>query len=353
MLSSIPQYSSMNKILLLISLFLLASKASSQEYAKEISLNGVRGILNYHEESQQVIVLVNGSARPDINETVPFGPQPPCVYEEYKNLEFRIFEELSDKLYNEGYSVIRYEKLNTRKKALDEPASSLPSNFAKDLYDIVKWLSRSETFRSKEIVLLGWSEGVSVALNILKYDTQVSGIIGFGGVFNDIVGLTARKLFKITLCENDTSRAISYQKQFLEQVDVHPSQRIDNESQNKILLESIIYDPENPTIVMGTHTAYYGDYTKEYYWDFTALVEESIPLIKDSEKPILMIHGDSDFNVPISQHRFLESQVKGEPNVQLELLSNTDHLFRKKGSTKFTDEIIKIIDSWLIKETGN
>jgi hypothetical protein len=77
-----------------------------------------------------------------------------------------------------------------------------------------------------------------------------------------------------------------------------------------------------------------------------------MPVLKNTDLPVLIINPELDFQVPVSEFNEFEEQLCGRDNVSLVLLSGLNHLFMPVDSLMKTTEqylVPGIVDISLIE----
>lgn len=321
------------KYVLLFILFSCCSSKSNYEF----HLDGIETILAFNADSDYLAILVHGSGKQDIHGFTFINEFSSCEYHDYGNREFKIFDELSANLYRNGFSTLRYAKINTREA---EKSPYLVKDFIQDLHYIITEVQKHPVLGKKKIVLFGWSEGVTVALNQLTFDHRIHGIIGYGGIFVDPVQLKTSVYYdSILRCESDPKKALAHKKQILAQT---TSQNSTNDNSDKeIIIRDTLYNGDE---MIGVHTTNLNT-TPRFWSDFKKWVTTSNQLITHSDTPILLLFGETDVNVPIVNYNYLVKSAQNK-NVSLRSVKNTDHLFRKSFATEMNPQIFDIIRTW-------
>jgi dipeptidyl aminopeptidase/acylaminoacyl peptidase len=89
------------------------------------------------------------------------------------------------------------------------------------------------------------------------------------------------------------------------------------------------------------------EYFGKSYKDDPKLYQAKSPItyVKQVNTPILIVHGDADFRVPVSQaHEWYESLVKQKKSVQLHIMPNQAHIPTDANETL---KAIHHIEKWL------
>ncbi|UJP65316.1 alpha/beta hydrolase family protein [Mongoliitalea daihaiensis] len=318
--------------------------ASSVFGQNALNIKGVNTILKYNENSEFLVILVHGSGKQNMAGSLSFGSRPECFYVEYANREFNLFDEISENLVEIGFSTLRYEKLNVRDKINDD---FIIKDFIEDLNHIIQNVQSKPQLKEQKIVLFGWSEGVTVALNQFKYDLDIAGMILFGGVFMDPIIMKADAYYDLYKnCEGNEERAKSYRYQFIHQIE-QVGQKNDEKYENRLVFYDTLYN-ENKSQIIGISKKAFS-YSKYYFNDFKTQVENSIARVSNADIPLLIIHGEKDVNVTLENHYFLKKKLKNQKNVSFKTLSNTDHFLRENFNHEINPLFFEMISNWKAK----
>ncbi|MGB3465568.1 MAG: alpha/beta hydrolase, partial [Cyclobacteriaceae bacterium] len=289
----------------------------------DFEIDGINTILNFNQHSDYLVVLVHGSGKQDMEGSFSVYENSECEYKRYRGFHFKIFNDLVKGLFDEGFSTLRYDKINIRNLSKENYVIQV---FVTDLKEVLLEIKRHEKLKSKKIILFGWSEGVTVALSQLKFDTILHGIIGYGGVFTDPILMKSEVYFRhIMNCEGNEEKAQSFKTQIIEQASKENADASETNNE-KIILSETLYD-ENGKNAIGERNIVL-HVTRSYFQDFRRKVIETKSLLAETKIPVLLIHGQTDVNVPFENHIELTKTIKNK-YVELASLEDTDHYIRK------------------------
>lgn len=323
------------------SFIILISFSSSLLLGQDkLQIEGVKTIFKYNPASEFLVVLVHGSGRQNIEGKINFGSKTECFYREYAGKEFKLFDEISDNLYDLGFSTLRYDKLSTR---TSKKRDYLLKDFKEDLNYILQKIQENGLLRDKKIILFGWSEGVTVAINQLNYDVDIEGMILYGGVFIDPVKMKADAYFNnYKICEGNEEKARSYRHQFITQIE--QAHEFSETSEKRVVFLDTLYNEDKTKIIGVSKKAI--SYTKTYFRNFKKEVSNSIANLSNSETPTLIIHGETDINVPIENHQQMKKMFKNKENLSFKILNESDHFMRKNFDNEINHTLFEFIDEW-------
>jgi predicted esterase len=324
------------------SLIILISLNSYLLFGQDtFQIESVKTILKYSSESKFLVVLVHGSGRQDIEGKVSFQSNPECFHKNYANREFKLFDEVSDNLYKLGFSTLRYDKLSTR---TSNDKDFIIKDFEEDLNLILQKVQRDTLLKDKKIMLFAWSEGVTVALNQLNYETDIAGMILYGGVFMDPIKMKADAYFyNYKICEGNEKKAKSYRYQFFHQMEQN-GKEVDDTSEKRVVFIDTLYNEDNTKIIGVSKKTI--SYTKTYFKNFKMEVVNSIASLSNTETPLLIIHGDKDINVPVENHYSLKNEFENKEHITFKILSGSDHFMRKNFNDEINYNLFKFISKW-------
>lgn len=284
---------------------------------------------------EYVFIIVHGSGHNNMDGEIAFGDESGCYFERYTYKKLAVYKELCDALNAQGFSTLRYEKRMTLN----------PVHYVSDLNKLIDGLKGMDNMKDRKLVLYGWSEGVSIALNsMMMHKNDIYACAGYGGVFNDIVALEANKLYnEYVECEKKLKKAETFKSQFLSKISEYQIQNDsgtyeDVEITGKYNIEVDNYSSFSETTPLG--------YTPKYYHVMDSLIRVSVKILKKSDIPILLMHGGKDIKVPPDQHYFINNEIDNK-SVTLKLVGNTDHFLRNIDDTSLNTEIYNIIKNWI------
>lgn len=277
-----------------------------------------------------VVVLVHGSGANDMDSTFYYA---------------KPFRDLAVGLANEGIAVLRYDKRTKThgiRTAL-ESKFSIREETVIDANKAVELLKSQPEIDAENIFVLGHSQGAFSLPLIVENDREhdIKGIIGaagLGGKFQDLL------LWQV---EQQLERA--------KQLNAPAEQLITIEAQLQFLQEqfSILNDPQYSL----------DNVPKEFqmqptFWWFD--IRDYVPtsLAKEQVVPYLILHGEKDIQVPMSEFEKLKSELQNRENTQFKTYPNMFHTLvnyagNPDGMTEYltpgnvSEEFIMDIATWV------
>lgn len=277
-----------------------------------------------------VVVLVHGSGPNDMDET---------------NYVSKPFRDMAMGLANEGIAVLRYDKrtnAHTVKTTL-EPAFTIQEETVIDANLAVKKLKALPEIDADNIFVLGHSQGGYALPLILKNDKNGDikggiGVASLAGKFQDLLLwqleqqiIRAEKMGAPTEQIQSAKGAYEFHK---EQFSI-----INNPD---ITLENL---PANYQLGMP-------------HWWFGIRDYEPVGLAKEQDVPLLILHGEKDFQVPTTEFDQLKDGLAHRDNVQFKLYPNMMHMLvdfagEPNGMTEYMttgnvpEEFISDLSQWI------
>jgi len=289
-----------------------------------------------------VVILITGSGPQDRNEEI---------------LSHKPFLVISDYLTRQGYAVLRYDDRGVGKSEGDF-ASSTSADFTTDVNSAISYaLSRSD-IDSKQIFLLGHSEGGSIAPAVAAKNKKVSGIILMAGP-----GLRGDKLLllqkgKIELAMGIDSSEVQHGLKVFEEV----YELILNSKDDNALQEQVYH-----TLASQVDTALAKNLSVQICGNWFRYFIRHDPAL-DLEKvkvPVLALNGGNDLQVPATENlAAIETALKkgGNKNTTIKRFPHLNHLFQESDSglpseygtieQTISPEVLQSIVSWLQRITN-
>ncbi|NLV19584.1 MAG: prolyl oligopeptidase family serine peptidase [Bacteroidetes bacterium] len=241
------------------------------------------------------VLLITGSSPHDRDNSKPYNPI----------TAYRPFRQIADLLSTNGIAVLRMDDRGIGLSKGGDINKMTTAERSEDIEQLIKYLKSRSDIDNSRIGLLGLSEGASIAHMIASKDISLKTIILLSAP-----GSKGKEILNYQI-----SNGLLDQKSF------------------KKLLNK--------------------DINLKYLYNFDPM--ESARLIT---QPTLIIHGESDKNVPPGDALKLKREMNnnGNLNVTTHILSHHNHLLLQENtegkikSTKIPDKTLKIILDWILEE---
>lgn len=296
-----------------------------------LTLNGTLSLPESGIEPFPLAILVHGSGPNDRNQTITLGDgNSLCLYPELFNQTIKNFEDIAKHLTENNIAVLRYDKRTlTHGQTLNE-ADVLVSDFITDIESAINYSKTRNEIDESEIFLIGHSQG-SGLIPIAAINTgDVKGLISLAGPSTPIDSLLPEQIRHLyEKCANDPITGENVANQFYEQF---------NEIRNgtfPLNQQIMLTIPGNPNpIPQG-----YGSFWKNW-------IEISDDVIKNySESNIksLIIQGDEDFNVPVSD----ADKFANIPKAEIKIYTGINHFLTPSNVNMVSNQILIDIANWI------
>ncbi len=315
---------------ILISLFLLFSVTS---YSQDIDVTFpsenlvLDGTLTLPSGSgpYSVIILVHGSGPNDRDQTLELaGGNAACLFPNLLGDTIRNFKDISDSLVENGFAVFRYDKRTFTHGAQLNPKTASPFDFVTDVHSAINYLKTRTDIDTGCISLLGHSQGASLVPLVANQRNDINALICLGTPATRIDTLMAQQFRDLyIICLNDSVTGNAYYNQTLSDFN-----QIRNGSWN-------------------ANTPYLGAYP--LFWnDWMDIAEASISDFNSLTVPFSIVHGEDDFNVPLTDYHKLQTEITNS-SAEFTLLPGINHYFTTSTYPHVDTEVISNITSFLKK----
>lgn len=261
-----------------------------EEVSVKVGEMGLPGMLTLPKgvKKPPVVLLIQGSGASDMNEALGTTPNRP-------------FEDIAHGLAEQGVATLRYNK-----RTYQYPAGggdTIEYEILDDAAAAVKLLSSDSRVDADRIYLLGHSLGGMMTPKITADNPQIKGFIAMAG--------TLRQLQDIAFDQNKA--AIMAMESLTEQ------QKNDMIAQVKLATDKVkALDDDGTGYIMGLPTN---------YWKSLNAID-SIAIVKGLNVPMLILHGDADFQVYTDKdYKLWQTTLEGFSKATFKLYDGLSHLF--------------------------
>ncbi len=241
-----------------------------------------------------VIVLVHGSGPNDMDETI--GPNKP-------------FKDIAGGLASKGIAVLRYEKRTRHCKIEDIWSFTVKEESIDDTLNAVEILKSNNKIDHNRIFVLGHSLGGMLAPRIASMSKDISGIIIAAGNARNLADLTIEQLDYIMSMKENAS---TLEKNEIEKIKKQAEQ-----------IKKL--DVKDNEIILGSAKAYWKDLASY----------NQVETAKQLNIPILVLQGERDYQVTITDFNQWKEALKDKNNVTFISYPKLNHLFLEgEGKSK-------------------
>jgi uncharacterized protein len=308
------------------------------------------------KEPVPAVVLITGSGGQDRNETI---------------LGHRPFLVLADHLTRNGIAVLRVDDRGIGGSAPGSP-NATSENYAEDVLAGVAFLKGRKEVNSRQIGLIGHSEGGMIAPIAAVRSKDVAFIVmmaGMGQTGTDAVLLQGDLLQKAS--GSDPEMIVMVRKAF-EQIFAILKTEKDNTAAETKIRESVASQMATMTEaqkkafapVLGTINNQMKMYVSDWFRYF--LLFDPAPTLAKVRVPVLALVGEKDLQVPPKENlALIEAALKkgGNKNYTIALMPGLNHLFQTAktglpGEYSTIEETIsptalQTISDWILKQTAS
>lgn len=308
-------------------LFALPYLATGQIISEEVTFNHhgceMKGVFTQPEaEGRKAVIFINpGSGQNNRNgELVLQGNNIKCLLPELEGDTVRTYQELAENLTELGYATLRYDELFVScpqfKGQPTYEAVMLPAHSAID------YLKTRPDVDTNRIILLGHSEGAALINYVAFQRNDVSALISVAGARTPMDSMLVRQLTDMALKCGQDSALLAFQAK---QVAYYFG-----------LIRAGEYNESTPP---------FGG-VKPEFWDKYLRVNDSVSAIYNAVNlPVLFLSMEEDFNVPPSEMKRFEQELKG--NFTYVLLPGLTHYLTPTQTARQDKKVSQEIANWL------
>jgi len=203
----------------------------------------------------------------------------------------RAFAVLRDAVVNAGFTAVRYDERGTGCSTGDYAATATTMTLADDVEDLIVGLRERSEVAAGRIILLGHSEGPSIAWIVATRTSEVSGVIALAAP-----AWTGRRI-------------IEWQhREFLREAE---------QRGNAAAVRALQLELEREHTTRSASDPWY-----QFFLDF-----DPLPVVSKVRVPILLLHGEMDELVSVDQALELATRAReaGNERVSVVVLPGHDH----------------------------
>ena len=249
-----------------------------------------------------------------------------------------IMSQLAGALADAGYMVLRFDRRGTGQSGGRSESATI-SDFANDTRLALRWLSGRKDVDAKRIALVGHSEGAAVALVTASRDGRVAAVASIAGPASTGVELN-----------------LEQQSHALDLAKATPEER-----QQKVELQKAI----QAAVLTGTG---WDRIPRQYKsadtpWFQSYLQYDPAKPLKDVDRPILILHGELDQQVPVAHADrlgALAKKVSKSKGIDVVTVKGVNHLLVPAATGEVTEygtladrnvskDVVKSLTDWLGK----
>jgi alpha-beta hydrolase superfamily lysophospholipase len=282
-----------------------------------------------------VVILVHGSGPNDRDQTITLtGGNALCLYPGLYNKTVKNFKDIADYLSANGIMVLRYDKRTFTHGTTLDPVSISTYDFVDDIeaaIDFVKTRSEADT---DCIVLAGHSQGGVLIPVAAKNRNDVHGLISLSGAITPVDSLLAEQYRYIYVtCANDPNSGELVASQLYDQFNQIRNGTFPSNTQVSINF------PGNPNPVPFGYPIFWEDWIE--------MGDSVVQNYLQADLPVLILHGEDDFNVPPSDAMHLYNAMEGQLDVSVNTYPIINHFLTNFEDNNVSQEILERIVSWI------
>lgn len=247
-----------------------------------------------------------------------------------------IMSQLAGALADAGYMVLRFDKRGTGQSG-GRGESATISDFANDARVVLRWISNRKDVDSKRIALVGHSEGAAVALVTASRDGKVAAVASIAGPASTGAELN-----------------LEQQRHALDLAKATPEER-----QQKVELQKAI----QAAVLTGTG---WDRIPRQYRsadtpWFQSYLQYDPARPLRDVERPLLILHGELDQQVPVAHADrlgALAKKVSKSKAIEVVTVKGVNHLLVPATTGEVTEygtladrnvskDVVRSLTDWL------
>jgi dipeptidyl aminopeptidase/acylaminoacyl peptidase len=243
------------------------------------------------------------------------------------------FRQIAERLASNGIAVLRVDDRGIGGSTGFETLEHVTTTkFAEDTRAQVAWLRGRKEIDPQRIVVIGHSEGASIAAMLGASDPKLAAVVMMAGVAKRGADVSFEQ--QADMLKSDTTMSEETKASL-------------REKQKEIV----------KTVLAGGDVPGFNDWTREYF------VYDPLPAARKIKQPLLILQGERDRQVEESHAHMLADAVRGAGNkdVTLKVFPTLNHLFLPSTTGSFNeyghlstnavpDNVLDALTDWLTKE---
>jgi len=285
------------------------------------------------------VVLVHGSGPIDRYQTIELvDGNSICIYPDLANKTIENFKDITEHLYQNDIAVLIYDKRSFTHGADLDPITASTKDFITDIESAIDFLSTQPKVNSESIFLIGHSQG-SALIPIAAQNKEVAGLISLSGAVTPPDSLVAEQFRSLYIrCLDDANTGMIVANRFYREFQKLRNNELADTTQITIRVPG--GDPNEPI-----------KYGFPIFWrDWIEQAEQVIANYKANNLPMLFIHGDDDFNVPLNDVYRFENGLPAELTT-VEVFEGVNHLLTTATNANVSSSVLASISSWIKSNT--
>jgi alpha-beta hydrolase superfamily lysophospholipase len=318
----------------------------------DVSLAGTLALPDAGAESLPAFVLVHGSGPTDRDENPDFTLLSPEAKEklaktlkvfnlEVSQYKLNVFNEMSDYFVKDGFVVLRYDKRGIGKSGGVYKTAGF-RDFVSDPHAAIRFLqSRAEVDPSR-IIVLGHSEGGIIGPVLCAEDATISALVICAG--------TSQKLDEILMQQAKSAREM-LSNLTQEQKDKFGVK--DTPDPVEVVRKFVEAVKRGDEYVQIEGHKVYSKWYREHF------AHDPLKTIEKVKCPVLIVHGEKDFQVPFSKAIALRDGLEksGNSNVRFLLFPNIDHLLKfepgQSSELSYVSKMNRTVEPLILKSIAS
>ncbi|MEZ4687188.1 MAG: alpha/beta fold hydrolase [Bacteroidia bacterium] len=269
-----------------------------------------------------LLLLVHGSGPQTRDVTTPLvGGNFPCLYPGIHGNTLRPFKELREGLVQFGFAVFSYDKRTyTYGATLDQTSITL-FDYADDAGAALDFLKTRSEIDTSCIVVLGHSQGGCVTAWLARQRDDIQALVSLAGPATSIDTLVGEQLRYIYATCDDSLTGVA----------------LSNQMQTAFgSIRNGTWPPLTP--LSGAYPAFWRSWLQ--------LADSVVENYNLAGKPVLFIHGDDDYNVPVRDTARWHNEISLS-RYEVKVFPGLNHFLSPANQPNVSPEVLEAIGEWL------